>query len=117
VTGGIEHMGWRLDGDATNLEQPPAGVIFNIELFKNLTAELYYTKWEGLAISLIDTRALTRSQRLDGRRPERGSDKDTETWAFKFDYKLKDKTWDLLLEPYIMYTRAPEQMIEVTADA
>lgn len=117
VDGGVPHMGWNLDGNARNLEQSPAGVVLSGEIIKNLTATFYYTKWQGVTVFLGDTRAPSRIQRLEAPRPERGSCKDTETWAFKLDYKLKDKNWDLLLEPYIMYTRAAEQSIEVKADA
>ncbi len=117
VDGGVPHMGWNLDGNAQNLEQSPAGVVLSGEIIKNLTATFYYTKWQGVTVFLGDTRAPSRIQRIDAPRPERGSCKDTETWAFKLDYKLKDKNWDFLLEPYIMYTRAPEQSIEVKADA
>ncbi|MBS1987669.1 hypothetical protein JST56_01625 [Candidatus Dependentiae bacterium] len=117
VDGGVPHMGWNLDGNARNLEQSPAGVVLSGEIIKNLTATFYYTKWQGVTVFLGDTRAPSRIQRLEAPRPERGSCKDTETWAFKLDYKLKEKNWDLLLEPYIMYTRAPEQSIEVKADA
>lgn len=117
VDGGVPHMGWNLDGDANNLEQSPIGVVLSGEIIKNLTATFYFTKWKAPTIFLGDTREPSRIQRLEKPRPERGSCKDTETWAFKLDYKHKGSNWDLLLEPYIMYTRAPEQSIEVRADA
>jgi len=117
VDGGVPHMGWELDGNAENLEQSPVGLLLSGEIIKNLTATFYYTKWQGLTIFLGDTRSPSRIQRLDKPRPERGSCKDVETWAFKLDYKHKGSHWDMLLEPYIMYTRAPEQSIEVKADA
>lgn len=117
VDGGVPHMGWNLDGNAENLEQSPVGVLLSGEIIKNLTAVFYYTKWQGITVFLGDTRFPSRIQRLDKPRPERGSCKDTETWAFKLDYKHKGNSWDMLLEPYIMYTRAPEQSIEVKADA
>lgn len=117
VDGGVPHMGWGLDGDANNLEQSPVGVLLSGQIIENLTATFYYTKWQGITVFLGDTRFPSRIQRLDKPRPERGSCKDVETWAFKCDYKYKANTWDMLLEPYIMYTRAPEQTIEVKADA
>lgn len=117
VDGGVPHMGWNLDGNAQNLEQSPVGVVLSGEIIENLSATFYYTKWQAATVFLGDTRAPSRIQRISPPRPERGSCKDTETWAFKFDYKRKEKNWDLLLEPYIMYTRAPEQSIEVKADA
>lgn len=117
VDGGVPHMGWNLDGNAENLEQSPVGVLLNGEIIKDLTATFYYTKWQGITVFLGDTRFPSRIQRLEKPRPERGSCKDVETWAFKLDYKHKGNSWDMLLEPYIMYTRAPEQTIEVKADA
>lgn len=116
--GGIPHMGWELNGDVNTLEQSPAGLLIHSELSSELSVELYYTKFREVSATRRQTASPTRLSRLTGERPERGIDKDRELWSGKLEYNLVDRPWgSLLLQPYVLYARAPEQQIEMPADA
>ncbi len=116
--GGIPHMAWELDGNANSLEQSPIGLLIHSQLTKQISLDLYYTKFRERSASVSSTREPTRITRLFGIRPERGIDKDREAWAVRMEYKNKDNSWGSLeVEPYLMYARAPDQMIERASDA
>lgn len=118
ASGGISHMGWQLDGGASSSEQSPLGLLLHTDITKQLALELYYTKFLEQSSSISETRAPTRMSRMEGARPERGIDKDTEAWSVKLDYINEGNKWgDLHIQPYALYARAPEQQIEMPADA
>ena len=58
------------------------------------------------------------AQRLGTYRTEQGTNKDRNSWVVKFQYTPPDKgLGEIYLEPYWIYTRAPDQTIEFATDA
>jgi hypothetical protein len=118
VEGGPSVLGWGLDEGLSSLEQSPTGMLFSFSPIKNLSVDLYYTKWREVSTNLLETNDPLRINRLGGKRPARGVDKDRESWSLKLDYNLTSKRFgNFIFEPYLLYTRAPEQTIEFAADA
>lgn len=114
----VDHLGWPGKGNYSRYYNMPPGILFRMHLAKNWTGDLYFMKWHELGATLADTNSPTRAQRLDGYRPDRGCNKDRENYVLKFDYTPKDTAFgDVHLEPYLVYTQAPEQTIEFEADA
>jgi hypothetical protein len=114
----VDYLGWPGEGRYTRYPHMPPGVLFRIAFAKDWIADLYWMKWTSVSGDLEDTLAPTRAQRLDVG-PERGVNKDRSNYVLKFDYLPEQETplGKLHLQPYLVYTRAPEQSIELEADA
>ncbi len=113
----VDYLGWPGEGHYTRYPHMPPGVLFRVDLGKNWSADLYWMKWTSVSTDLEDTLAPTRAQRLDAG-PGRGTNKDRSNLVLKFDYTRQDHPLgDVHLQPYFVYTNAPEQSIEFEADA
>lgn len=114
----VDYLGWPGEGHFTRYPQMPPGVLFRIALNKNWSADLYWMKWTSVGSDLENTHEHTRAQRLDVG-PGRGVNKDRSNYVLKFDYQPEKETHfgKLHLQPYLVYTDAPEQAIEFEADA
>ncbi|MFH1831319.1 MAG: hypothetical protein ABH827_00810 [bacterium] len=111
----VEYLGWEGDAGFQRFRFAPPGILFSTQLYKDLTFDLYYMKWHELNASIIDTAAPVYRHLLDnGTRPQRGRNKDSDSFAVKLKYTPKESVY---CEPYYIYTRMPEQTIEMTGDA
>ena len=114
----VEYLGWPGQGNFTRFPQMPPGMLLHSNILEDLAFELYFMKWRENDANLEDVTAPTRAQRLGAERTERGTNKDRNSWVLKFQYTPPDKFLeDVYLEPYWIYTRAPDQMLEFDADA
>lgn len=114
----VEYLGWPGQGNFPRYPQMPPGFLFHSQILNDLSAELYFMKWRENDASLEDVTAPCRSQRLGSHRTERGTNKDRNSWVVKFQYTPPDKgLGEIYLEPYWVYTRAPDQIIEFDTDA
>lgn len=114
----VEALGWAGEGDFTRYPYMPPAILFNIQLAKNLTADFYFSKWREVDATHDQTMAPVRHNRLSGPNPERGSGKDRNVWSVKADYiKHPSNIESWHMQPYWVYVDAPEQSIEVQADA
>ncbi|MFA6527405.1 MAG: hypothetical protein WCT20_03210 [Candidatus Babeliales bacterium] len=114
----VESLGWSGEGDFTRYPYMPPAILFNIQLAKNLTADFYFSKWREVDATQDQTTEPVRHNRLSDENPERGTGKDRNVWSLKADYTINPsrlETWHL--QPYWLYVDAPEQSIEVAADA
>lgn len=114
----VEYMGWPGTGNFTRYPQMPPGVLVRCDIFKNLSFDTYFMKWIEVDANLDDVMYPSRAQRLNTVRMERGSNKDRYNIALKFDYEpdMKDNG-SMLLEPYWVYTHAPELSVEFDSDS
>jgi hypothetical protein len=116
----VEYLGWPGQSGFNHFPQMPPGFLFHSDILKDLALEIYFMKWRENDATLDDVTAPARSQRLGFERTERGTNKDRNSWVFKFQYAPKDQPnglQDVYLEPYWVYTRAPDQIIEFDTDA
>jgi|GEM_PF-1971054 len=118
--GAVYTLGWDYIGSSfmRSVRQSPPGVLLGVVFNKNLSAELYFSKWTSYSASIDGTNEDILSTRVFGSRPYRGINKDRNSYALKVNYdKQKTKIGDVHVEPYFVYTRAPDQKIEVLSDA
>jgi hypothetical protein len=114
----VEYLGWPGQGDFTRYPQMPPGILLHSQILKDLALELYFMKWRENDANLEDVTAPTRAQRLGSKRTERGTDKDRNSWVVRFQYTPEDKgDGEFYAEPYWIYTRAPDQVLEFDSDA
>ncbi len=114
----VDYLGWGGDGGFTRYPFMPPGILWHQEITKKLSVDAYFNLWHETNASISDTLKQTKRQRLDGSQPERGSGKDTWSFALRADYVVEhEDAGSALIQPYAMFTRAPEQTIEVFADA
>ncbi len=114
----VEYLGWPGQGDFTRYPQMPPGILLHSQILKDLAVELYFMKWRENDANLEDVTAPTRAQRLGSKRTERGTDKDRNSWVVRFQYTPEDKgDGEFYAEPYWIYTRAPDQILEFDSDA
>lgn len=114
----VDYLGWQGDGGFTRFSFMPPGILFHMALNKNLAWEVYYNLWKETNASLSDTMRRTQASHLDATHAERGNNKDRNTWITKLLFAKKYKNWATLsVEPYLVYVDAPEQTIEIEADA
>jgi len=114
----VDYLGWAGEGGFTRYPFMPPGILFRTSLTEKLSWDVYYNLWRETNASLDDTLKPERWSRLDGTGPERGSGKDRSTWVTKFDYSTTcNNRGNLLLQPYLLFVNAPEQTVEVAADA
>ncbi len=114
----VDYLGWGGEGGFTRYPFMPPGILWHQEINKKLSVDAYFNLWHETNASISDTLKPTRRQRLDGSQPERGSGNDTWSLAVRADYTIDHPTGgSALIQPYAMFTRAPEQTIEVFADA
>ncbi|MFH0898893.1 MAG: hypothetical protein V1855_04910 [bacterium] len=111
----IDYLGWGGEGGFEKFRSSPPGILFSSKLYKDLTFDLYYMKWREVDAGENDTLAPVYGHLLDPNRdPARGRRQDTDNIAVKLIY---EPTKAIHVEPYYIYTRAPEQTIEMTGDA
>ena len=114
----VEYLGWPGQSNFTRYPQMPPGMLLHSNILSDLSLELYFMKWHENDANLNDVTAPTRAQRLGSSRTERGSNKDRNSWVLKFQYTPPDKLLeDVYFEPYWIYTKAPDQVLEFDADA
>jgi hypothetical protein len=114
----VDYLGWPSEKHYEKVPQLPPGILLHTQLHKNVTADLYWMKWTSVSTDLEDVLAPTRAQRLDGPGPGRGTNKDRSNYVLKFNYTPQNTFMGALnVEPYLVYTHAPEQSIEFEADA
>jgi len=114
----VDYLGWAGEGNFTRYPSMPPGLLFRATLFKDLTADFYYMKWHEVNQDLTHNLELTRQSHLIGADPQRGKNKDQDTFVLKLDYTKHTKDWgNILAQPYWAYVQAPEQTIEIQSDA
>jgi hypothetical protein len=114
----VDYLGWPGENNYQKYSNMPPGILLKSYIKDNLSLDLYFMKWRAVGASLSDTLNPTRAQRLDTGGVERGCNKDTENYVLKLDYTPKNtKFGDVCLEPYYIYTRAPEQTVELIGDS
>lgn len=114
------HGGW--EGRSGNSRYPymPPGVLIRTELSKNFSFDLYYNKWRSNNADISSTGVLAPvyQNRVDWGTIYRGKDKDRDTFAVRGDFSLNPAgKGKLAVQPYFIYTRAPELPIESEADS
>jgi len=115
---GVRHLGWTGPGGATHFPHSPPGILLRSKICSKLHLDLYYTLWTETNCHPKDPRKMTHTPLLKDTRTERGVTNDQQSWTVKFDFDHDDKRWgNFHVEPYFMWTRAPEQGIEFKADA
>lgn len=115
---GIESQGWAGEGDFTRYPYMPPAALFTTRIMKNLTTDFYFSKWREVDACIEQTTLPVRHNHLGEINPERGKGKDRNVLAIKADYITHPtalETWHL--QPYWLYVNAPEQTIEIEADA
>jgi hypothetical protein len=114
----IDHLGWVGEGNYMNYRFNPPGALIRGQLIKDLTMDLYFSKWRETNSMLADVMKANRGQLLYSSRTERSSRKDQNIYACKFDYTPKNTPiGNLIIEPYVVHCAAPEQTIEIEGDA
>jgi hypothetical protein len=114
----VEYLGWAGDGGFTRFPFMPPGVLFRTNLTDHCTWDVYFNLWRETNASLSDNLMPTRDSRLYSSRPHRGSGKDRTTWVTKLDYSRDFENFgNMLAQPYFVYVNAPEQNVELIADA
>lgn len=114
----VDYLGWAGEGNFTRYPSMPPGLLFRATLYKDLTADFYYMKWHEVNQDLTHNLELTRQSHLIGADPQRGKNKDQDTFVLKLDYTKHTKDWgNILAQPYWAYVQAPEQTIEIQSDA
>jgi len=115
---GIEFMGWKGPAGAHHFPHCPPGISLRGKIVEHLFFDFYYSKWHETNNYPTDVRQPYHAQLLKDNRVERGSTKDQDSWSLKFDFDYDSKKYgNWHVEPYGLYVRAPEQSIEVEADA
>lgn len=114
----VEYMGWPGVGNFTRYPQMPPGILFSSQILKNLSGDIYFMKWREVDANLEDVMYPSRAQRLGIQRTERGANKDRYNLSIKFDYTPEERDYGkILLEPYWVYTHAPELSVEFESDS
>lgn len=114
----VEYLGWPGQGDFTRYPQMPPGILLHSQILNDLALEFYFMKWRENDANLDDVTKPTRAQRMCSKRTERGTHKDRDSWVLRFQYTPEDKGYgELYVEPYWIYTRAPDQILEFESDA
>jgi len=114
----VEYMGWPGLGNFTRYPQMPPGILFSSQILDNLSGDIYFMKWREVDANLEDVMYPSRAQRLGTERMERGTNKDRYNLAVKFDYTPEERNYGkILLEPYWVYTHAPELSVEFDSDS
>jgi hypothetical protein len=115
---GVESLGGMGEGGFTRYPIMPPGVLLRYTVSDHFSVDAYFNLGRETNASINDTLKPTRAPRLEGPQPERGPGKDTWSFSLRGDYTTDDeKLGKLLVQPYAMYTSAPEQTIELFADA
>ncbi len=125
---GLEHLGWRGQGGAVRFPQSPPGALFRMRLFDTTTFDIYYSQWSETNCFPTQPRRMLHTQLLKDRGDNnsefdtgntgRGKTNDQQSWSARINYeKETNKMGKLYVQPYAMWTRAPEQGIELKADA
>ncbi len=114
----VDYLGWGGEAGYTRFPAAPPGILWHQEINKKLSIDAYFNLWRETNASIRDTQKTTKKQWMDGSQPQRGGGNDTWSFALRADYLMEDEdAGSALLQPYGVYTRAPEQMIEVLGDA
>lgn len=114
----VDYLGWGGEGGYSRFPAAPPGILWHQEINKKLSIDAYFNLWRETNASIRDTQKTTKKQWMDGSQPQRGGGNDTWSFALRADYLMEDEdAGSALLQPYGVYTRAPEQMIEVLGDA
>jgi hypothetical protein len=115
---GVECLGGAGEGDFTRYPVMPPGILLRHAFTPQFSVDAYFNLWKETNTSLSDTLKPTRAQRLEGPQPERGPGRDAWSVSMRGDYTTQsDSVGKLLVQPYVLYTKAPEQTIEIFADA
>lgn len=124
---GLEHLGWKGQGGAVRFPQSPPGALFRMRLFDTTTFDIYYSQWSETNCFPTQPRKMLHTQLLKDRigdqdhpngRAERGKANDQQSWSARVNFDKETKKFGkFYVQPYIMWTRAPEQGIELKADA
>ena len=114
----VDYLGWAGDGGFTRYPSMPPGILLHNQISEHISWDAYFNLWRETNASISDVLKPTRQQRMDVDRPQRGSGKDTWSVAVRADCTLEDEALGkALVQPYALYTQAPEQTVEVLADA
>lgn len=123
--GSISFMGWQERTCESNADQSPPGVLFISELSESAQVEFYYSKWRSNTSCPQDTHEPIRVPRLDVSAAdsdpgaiERGTKSDRDLFSARLLFDGASRSgmrWHM--EPYAVYVSAPEQRIEIQADA
>ncbi len=114
----VDYLGWPGDGGFTRYPSMPPGILLHNQVSEHISWDAYFNLWRETNASLSDVLRPTRQQRMDVDRPQRGSGKDTWSIAVRADCTFEDEEFGkALVQPYALYTQAPEQTVEVFADA
>lgn len=101
-------------------EKSAAGINVNGELVKDVVGyDLYWARFEERNKSLRDTSSIVRKSYTSPTNPWRGLGKDNDVIAGRFKIKplAKCGSCSLEIEPYVMYNTAPDQKVDIIADA
>lgn len=114
----VEYMGWPGAGYFTRYPQMPPGILLRSQILNDLHFDAYFMKWLEVDANLDDVMYPSRAQRLGTKRTERGANKDRYNLAIRFDYTPEEKDLgQLWLQPYWVFTHAPELSVEFESDA
>lgn len=114
------YAGWEGRSGNSRFPYMPPGVLIRGEMSKNFSFDLYYNKWRSNNADLGSSGMLSPvfQNRLDWGTIYRGKDKDRDTFAVRGDITLNPAgKGKLAVQPYFIYTRAPELPIESEADS
>lgn len=112
------HAGWQGEGGFTRFPSMPPGILVRGHLTDNVSWDLYYNKWRANNYDLERIYAPVYTNRIDWPSIYRGKDKDRDTFVVRADVKnVSDDGGKLAVQPYFIYTRAPELPIESDADS
>jgi hypothetical protein len=112
------HAGWQGEGGFTRFPSMPPGILIRGKVSDNFSWDIYYNKWRANNYALETVYAPVYANRLNWHSVYRGKDKDRDTVAIRADLRNNSKKLGKLdLQPYFIYTRAPELPIEFEADS
>lgn len=112
------YAGWEGLNGNTRFPSMPPGILIRGKFSKNISWDFYYNRWRDSGHKPSSILSEAHANRLSGPRPYRGKGKNRDTWAGRLNVKSKSKKLGKLkMQPYVAYTRAPEQPLEFEVDA